>query len=581
MKIYTSKHNIKGVDFIKNGDIPLAFIDTKDTVYKADVKLFDGFAKDEKIQIQPYQNLLSNRTILFDESFRPVQKISYRKIGNELFYEPQNAKEFTPETFTCTATIQKQIEYDSTDEYNIIVGTIEKNSQLELASQLISIFGNAYKRGECPPNIRINDGSVIRETFIAASEDNPDFIFVETSDGENFSNLDIKGMVNNHTNIWISSSEWNDEKDSPRPFSAKDEGQLNSFYIKSKRKRLSRHLFHEDERYDLLKDKEYIYSYPYEDVLLIERKDKGFVVITPDDFIKNCRENIKVIYDILAYIYFRSYKKSRSEFSWITDEPIDYSAYSCDTLKTYHKQISLDSMLLQNGYDIRDRYRLISIETTNSKVSFVGMTPEKSLLFRKNKKTDPDKNIGIMSFLTSKNTVVLYEQQKIYLLTSRADIKGHVSGGRNYIVIAPLRDSNRSIFSDEEQELEVPDVKFIYYVCTRRGNSFSKNEFKLVEQSSYSMIEHGYRIAEVRFLPNYDTKVIDIRTPGGGLPSKEKDDYNLIDIGNLYGRPYRIGSTLIIRLPKKMEQYKDKIRKAVNQHIVAGEYPILIFEQGG
>lgn len=547
-------------------------------MYEANIKLFEGFEAESKTPVRPYQNLLNNRTIVFDGNLKPVKELLYRRVGGAILYEPRNAKEFTPENFSCTATIQKQVKYDPTEEYDITVGIVEKNNHLELASNLISIFGDAYKRGTCPHNIKINSGSVLRETFIAAAEKSPDFIFVETSDGKNFNGLNVKEMIDRHINIWISSSEWNNGPPKTRPSYIKEEGYLNSFYLKTERKSLSSYFFDEGDKYNLLKEKEYTYSYPYEDVILIEKKDRGFIIVTPSDFIKNCRKNAKVIYDILTYIYFRAYKKSKPASSWITDEPVDYTAYSQMALKIYHMPISLDSMLVQNSYDIRDRYRLINVETTNSKVSFVGMTPEKNLLFRKNVTTDPVKNTDAVSYLTSKNTVILYKEEELYLLSSRAEITGRTTNGKNYIIVAPMRNSIRAIFSDEVKELEVPDINLVYYVCTRQGNAFSKNEFKLIEQSTYSMVEHGHRIAEVRFYPRYDMKIIDIRTPGGGLPSQEEDNFNLIDIGNLYGRPYRIGSTLIIRLPKKLETHKNKIRKAINQHIVAGEYPVLIFE---
>ena len=578
MKIYTPKHDIQEADFIKNNDIPLAYIDTKDTTYEANVRLFDGFAADRKTLVRAYQKLSSNRTILFDENSKPVKKTSYRRVGNELLYEPTGAKEFTPETFSCTATIQKQIEYSPTDEYDIIVGAIEKDDGFSLCSKLISVFGDAYKKDVCPHNIKVNSGSMIKESLISAAGNSSDFIFVETEDGKNFSGLDIKTVLNKHINVWISSSQWAGEKKKDLPTTLKEEGRLNSFYVNTPRKKISKYIFDENYKLDILKDKEYKYSYPYEDIMLIEKENTGFIVVTPNEFLENCRENIKVIYDIMMHIYFRAYKKSRPAVSWITDEVVDYTAFSYMPLKLHHKQISLDNMLIQNGYDIRDKYRLIRIETTNPVVSFVGMTSDKTLLFRKTKKTDPVKDAGITSFLTTKNTVVLYEQEKIYLLSCRANIRGKSVNGKNYIIVSPIRDSDRAIYSEEEQELEVPDVKFIYYVCTRRGNAYTKNEFKLVEQSAYSMVEHGYRIAEVRFHPRYDTKMIDIRTPGGGLPSQEEDNFNLMDIGNIYGRPYRIGSTLIIRLPKKLEAHKNKIRKAVNQHISAGEYPVLIFE---
>ena len=52
----------------------------------------------------------------------------------------------------------------------------------------------------------------------------------------------------------------------------------------------------------------------------------------------------------------------------------------------------------------------------------------------------------------------------------------------------------------------------------------------------------------------------------------------MIDIGNIYGRPYRIGSTVIIKLPKALQQYEQLLLKELDKHIASGEIPTLIFE---
>ena len=44
------------------------------------------------------------------------------------------------------------------------------------------------------------------------------------------------------------------------------------------------------------------------------------------------------------------------------------------------------------------------------------------------------------------------------------------------------------------------------------------------------------------------------------------------------GSPYRKGNTLIITLPKYLEQYKDIIMDTVKQYCIAEDYPILLFE---
>ena len=69
-----------------------------------------------------------------------------------------------------------------------------------------------------------------------------------------------------------------------------------------------------------------------------------------------------------------------------------------------------------------------------------------------------------------------------------------------------------------------------------------------------------------------------MRLKGGGLPEDMPDYFYLLDIGHIYGRPYRQANTLVITLPKKYDQYKDEILDVINKYNVAEDYPVLLFE---
>jgi hypothetical protein len=69
-----------------------------------------------------------------------------------------------------------------------------------------------------------------------------------------------------------------------------------------------------------------------------------------------------------------------------------------------------------------------------------------------------------------------------------------------------------------------------------------------------------------------------MRQLGGGLVEDTIDDFELLDIGHINGRPYRKGNTLIVTLPKKYEPYKDMILNAINKYKVGEDYPIVFFE---
>jgi hypothetical protein len=68
----------------------------------------------------------------------------------------------------------------------------------------------------------------------------------------------------------------------------------------------------------------------------------------------------------------------------------------------------------------------------------------------------------------------------------------------------------------------------------------------------------------------------DVRQLGGGAPpEKQYDDYELLDIGSLKGRPYRVGTSMIIKLPKRLEQYDEYIVQAIDRRKVAADMAII------
>ena len=69
-----------------------------------------------------------------------------------------------------------------------------------------------------------------------------------------------------------------------------------------------------------------------------------------------------------------------------------------------------------------------------------------------------------------------------------------------------------------------------------------------------------------------------MRRRGGGLPIEEEDDYNLLDIGNIYGLAYRKAGTVVITLPIKLKVYDEIIKKLIKKHIVAEKLFVIIYE---
>ena len=73
-------------------------------------------------------------------------------------------------------------------------------------------------------------------------------------------------------------------------------------------------------------------------------------------------------------------------------------------------------------------------------------------------------------------------------------------------------------------------------------------------------------------------EIYDMRQVGGGLSEEEEDDFELVDIGHINGRPYRIAGTLVLTMPTKYKPYEEYIQKALDKYKTAEDYIAVFFE---
>jgi hypothetical protein len=569
MKIHLPQHIIKETDRPKGLDIPLSFIDTKDTTYRSDFNLEPDFTRNISRKVKPYEIFDKQEIYLFDENNK-LKDAKFKRIGHQYYYEPDSLLEYTPENFSGQVLIQHSFDYDSSVQYDLVIGAIEKDASTNLSSRLISIFGDAYKRGLCPPNIRVNQGAMRPQSLIGAASLISDFLFVESDNGIDLpGNLDPKASIDKHVNLWISTKAFETLKQNDVK-APKKEGHLGLFN-ESDRKKISNLVFDESKTDSSYPADKFTYELLYEDVLLLEKDKGGFIVITPENFLENITDNAKVIYDVLFYVYSQEYRLSNLFSSWITDEPVDYAAYTYQKINLYHSSININKL-----FQTLPKYNLLQVILQNKGVSFVRIAPNGEMFFRKNGQAHKDQSKdGRISFLTEKKSILLYNEENVYHRKSRVELSyKNRSDGRLSVIVQPLLDSENSLYGIEEKELLVPDISLSYVIIANRAGQ--TEEFRLKEKRLYKLSD-GIKIAEVSFTPLYDVKAMDTRIKGGGLPSGEPDDYDLIDVGNIYGRLYRLGGTFIIKLPKRLKAHADKLEPEVRKHSTAGDYPAFIY----
>jgi hypothetical protein len=73
-------------------------------------------------------------------------------------------------------------------------------------------------------------------------------------------------------------------------------------------------------------------------------------------------------------------------------------------------------------------------------------------------------------------------------------------------------------------------------------------------------------------------EIYDMRQLGGGLAEEEEDDFELMDIGHINGRPYRVAGTLVLTMPTKYKPYEEQIKKVIDKYKTAEDYIAIFFE---
>ena len=123
------------------------------------------------------------------------------------------------------------------------------------------------------------------------------------------------------------------------------------------------------------------------------------------------------------------------------------------------------------------------------------------------------------------------------------------------------------------------DNKNKYNYIILNNIDLNKNILGYLYKEDFEPTESYIELATINVAEiNSDQYLTDMRLKGGGLPEDMPDNFNLLDIGHIYGRPYRQANTLVITLPKKYEPYKNEILAVIDKYKVAEDYPILFFK---
>ena len=598
VKINLSRHNIIGrskkdlsdsgnLEFVGLKEIPLSYINTEETTRKPRVSIEDGYLQSSRKYVRPYDSFSDADTYMFDKN-NNIVKSTMKRVGGTYYYEPKNQTEFTPLQFKVYLEAQRRERYRNDANYDIKVSAIEISDNQSFVNNLISIFADKYKYGDCPPNIRINGGAKSELSLIEQEYETADFVFIPSDDGVHLGDLDgeeneidFDYILDNHTNVWLSCKNYQDRFKTVSAQGAFSTLTMNDTvlydYYTYNIARSQMEVWDQEKEFIEGQDSAvYEYEYLNEAILIIHKVGKGFIVITPDWFLNDLKETGLMVYEAMMKCYLSAYYKSRETTMWITDEPVDYLSYHEDRFNRRHNVVTVEELMLDHDVSY-ENYLITNVVTDTASVSYLGVNEKHELLFVKSgASSDPVKKLNEQSFYTTKHTVINYAQEDVSLVEVPLDIEVSITGTAAYVVVQPFVSSSKKIHTSSTQTFKITDFTTEYGIFVNSGSTDIENTFSLIDRRENP--GNLTQVATIAFDTISQTVACDTRIMGGGLPDDQAKDYDMLDIGHINGRPYRLGSTLIIRVPKKIKTYDEKIRRELDKHIAAGDEYVLVFE---
>ena len=615
MKIYPNKNKISIKNNINQAtDIPLAYIDTDSSAIKLDIKYNSDCNNQEKKEILPYDEV-STQMCLFDnnENLIPYSDMirNFIKDKDKYVYVPKdNAISFEPKRFEYIIRAKKNIKYKANNIYNL---TVSVYNNKHFANRLMQIFGDAANRNMAPHNVIINNADKSLNLYSNIITDNDiNFLYLKNKntillDNDYIFTFDKNVfMNNNNTNLFLVLKNDNAINITKNNSYNKDIVNLlfsetyNTFTLNKPNiyntNIMSKYYFNIPKDTNEIVYHNIFNNNKFAPILIEEHINKGYIVYIPEYFINNLSVYYFLIYEVMLYIYLNGYKTSNIINSWVSDEAPEYTVKNKSLLKYNQslKENNINSLLNLSDSEIKS-YEIIIDSNKYPFVKYAG--DNKLLTFEKikgdnNQYIDPIKKPeGYISIYSGNR--IFYYKNFIYKINDSIEDCVNITNNDNKEIIINLKDyrnSDKGIYIKANNDsIKIPLIKVInkietqiinqtYYLICKENDSVS--QYELVEDSNY---KDGIILVTIKVLLDEDNNkkiVYDMRQRGGGLPENEKDNFDCFDIGNIYGRPYRKGSSLIITLPGYLKPHKDFIMNIVKQYMVADDYPIILFKEG-
>lgn len=570
MKIYPSKFNLISKENVQYRDIPLAKIDTEHENRTVNIKEENSFRSSTTSErfLEPYDDFTHSNPYVVDGNGNKVDiSSSLIREGQKYIYIPSGAVEFTPKRIGFKALAKKNMDFSYDNQYNIRI--IASGKDIEFAKELHSIFGDAPRRNLSPANVSVNGQDLSYESLISGDKERSDWLFIESDDifTTNGEDINIDEILESRINLWITAENMdfftsNGSKD----YKVRSPLVYNGIKMKSEGTFVNNSKIPEGmEEYEKIEFFESAAEIP---LIVFKKEGYGFIVISHRDMIKNSIVNHKLIYETLFFPILKGWFLSERKDIWISDNPVNRLALKRSSFNRRHPKITEQELIRTSRYDINN-YSMKKIIFENG-IDFPYSFENSEVFIQKTEeeRTDPVRQEDQISVYTTRHTIMFYHQLIKEVELGLNAVK-RIKDTGIYIVLKPGISTTRRLYLESEIEFKLPDLKNNYKITGR------DRSFRLIRETEETTEIIMHRIEPIT---EEITKKYDLRIKGGGLPLNMKNDYALTDIGHLYGRPHRVGSSAVIRLPKRLEPYEKIIRQEVERHQVGTEALVIIFE---
>lgn len=560
MKIYLNKKQIADKTLLDENDISLSYLNNisvyQDTIIKYNEELLK---LNKKRAINLYEKVDKNK-LFFKENNMPAKLNKDYLIDIDGKIDVLNSSKkasYRPTIFGYKYVLERTLSFESNKEYNIKIDY----TGMEHVQDLLKTI-------TIPNNVHLKN-----------TKENPDIKYFEDEKVylENMKN----GGYQDNCNIYIVKSSYANKiiYNKPKIFDVRKPVLFKqSEYVIEP----AWDIFNHDLEMSLFPRVTYDYikiTIDHTPILIMRDRLNyklimlcGKEIFTEPRLIQFLVENIVFAYTIG---YYKVPEKSGSYLnSFISNNIIDYYYSLNNKMNSNHPNINFKKDVSKSNF-IDLSYKLVDVFTTNNDVVYDYVDYSNNVYFKKLVNDEPVKdNTDSLIYTTNQELKFIDKvNYSLYDIEQLPNISYKYDNDKLNIVVSPYYSSSLNIAKNEKTDIIINDINKNYVLYMRKTSVFNDQNFYILEENEKST---DIKIADIIIKLSNNIIPTDVRVIGGG--SSKYNNYDYIDTGNIHGRPYRVGTSMVITLSKRYEPYRDQLQKQIDKHISSAEAAIIIFK---